>query len=57
MKTNPAKEGALTDNSVGTATVTREVVRERGAGLVVITWQTIVSPSGGHMGVESEVGF
>jgi hypothetical protein len=36
MKTNPSKEGALTDNSVGTVTVTREVVRERGAELAVI---------------------
>ena len=36
MKTNPPKEGALTDNSAGTVTVTREVVRERGAEPAVI---------------------
>jgi hypothetical protein len=50
MKTNPPKEGASTENSAATLTVTREVVGERGAELAVITCQTIVSPSGGHRG-------
>jgi PAS domain-containing protein len=36
MKTNPPKEGALTENSAGVLTVTREMVRERGAELAVI---------------------
>jgi PAS domain S-box-containing protein len=36
MKTNPPKEGALTENSAGILTVTREKIRERGAELAVI---------------------
>ena len=36
MKTNPLKEGELTENSVGIGTVTQEMVRERAAELAVI---------------------
>jgi hypothetical protein len=36
MKTNPLKEGALTENSAGIGTVTRKMVRERAAELAAI---------------------
>ena len=36
MKTNPLKAGALTENSAGIGTVTREMVRERAVELAVI---------------------
>jgi PAS domain S-box-containing protein len=36
MKTNPPKEGALIENYAGILTVTREMLRERGAELAVI---------------------
>jgi hypothetical protein len=36
MKTNPLKEGVLTENSAGIGTVTRKMVRERAAELAVI---------------------
>ena len=36
MKTNPLKEGALTENSAGIGTVTRNMVRERAIELAVI---------------------
>jgi hypothetical protein len=36
MKTNPLKEGALTENSTGLGTVTRQMVRERAIELAVI---------------------
>jgi len=36
LTTNPLKEGALTENSVGIGTVTREMVRERAVELAVI---------------------
>ena len=36
MKTNPLKEGTLTENSVGLGTVTRKMVRERAVELAVI---------------------
>ena len=36
MKTNPLKKGALTDNSVGLGTVTRQIVRARAVELAVI---------------------
>ena len=36
MKTNPLKEGELTENSVGIGTVTRKMVRERAVELAVI---------------------
>jgi hypothetical protein len=36
MKTNPLKEGALTENSAGIGTVTQKMVRERAVELAVI---------------------
>src|ERR1017187_8052807 len=36
MKTNPLKEGALTENSAGIGTVTRRMVRERAVELAII---------------------
>jgi hypothetical protein len=36
MKTNPLKEGALTENSAGIGTVTPKMVRERAMELAVI---------------------
>ena len=36
MKTNPLKEGLITENSTGLGTVTRGMVRERAAELAVI---------------------
>jgi hypothetical protein len=36
MKTNPLKQGALTENSAGIGTVTCKMVRERGVELAVI---------------------
>jgi hypothetical protein len=36
MKTNPLKEGALTNNSVGIGTVTRDMVHARAAELAII---------------------
>ncbi|MGA3269225.1 MAG: hypothetical protein ABSE16_20710 [Verrucomicrobiota bacterium] len=36
MKTNPLKEGALTENSVGIGTITHRMVRERALELAVI---------------------
>jgi len=36
MKTNPLKEGTLTENSAGIGTVTRKMVQERAAELAVI---------------------
>jgi hypothetical protein len=36
MKTNPLKEGALTENSAGLGTVTREMVKKRAVELAVI---------------------
>lgn len=36
MKTNPLKDGSLTDKSAGIGTVTREMVRERATELAVI---------------------
>jgi hypothetical protein len=36
MKTNPLKEGTLTENSVGLGTVTPRMVRERAVELAVI---------------------
>jgi hypothetical protein len=35
MKTNPLKEGALTENSAGIGTVTRKMVRERAVELAI----------------------
>jgi hypothetical protein len=36
MKTNPLKDGTLTENSTGLGTVTRKMVRERAVELAVI---------------------
>jgi hypothetical protein len=36
MKTNPLKEGALTENSADIGTVTRKMVRERAVELAII---------------------
>jgi len=36
MKTNPLKEGVLTENSAGIGTVTRKMVRDRALELAVI---------------------
>ena len=36
MKTNPLKEGAVTENSAGLGTVTRKMVRKRAVELAVI---------------------
>ena len=36
MKTNPLKEGALTENSAGLGTVNRKMLRERAVELAVI---------------------
>jgi hypothetical protein len=36
MKTNPLKEGALTENSAGIGTVTRKMIQERAIELAVI---------------------
>jgi hypothetical protein len=36
MKTNPLKDGTLTENSAGIGTVTRKMVRERAVELAVI---------------------
>jgi hypothetical protein len=36
MKTNPLKEGALTENSAGIGTVSRKMVRERAVKLAVL---------------------
>jgi len=36
MKTNPLKDGTLTENSAGIGTVTRKMVRERAVELAII---------------------
>ena len=36
MKTNPLKQGALTENSAGLGTVTRKMIRDRAVELAVI---------------------
>jgi hypothetical protein len=36
MKTNPLKDGVLTENSTGIGTVTRKMVRERAVELAII---------------------
>jgi hypothetical protein len=42
MKTNPLKEGALTENSAGLGTVTRKMVRARAAELSAIDGRSSV---------------
>jgi hypothetical protein len=46
MKTNPLKEGVLTENSAGIGTVTRDMVRARAAELAVMDGR---SPKGATM--------
>jgi hypothetical protein len=41
MKTNPLKEGRLTENSAGIGTVTRQMVRERAVELAVINGRSV----------------
>jgi hypothetical protein len=41
MKTNPLKEGALTENSAGLGTVTHKMVRERAVELAVINGRSV----------------
>ena len=41
MKTNPLKEGTLTENSAGLGTVTRKMVHERAAELAVINGRSM----------------
>ena len=45
MKTNPLKDGALTENSAGLGTVTRKAVRARAAELAVINGRSSDEPS------------
>jgi hypothetical protein len=45
MKTNPLKEGALTENSAGIGTVTRDMVRKRAVELAVINGRSAQSVS------------
>jgi len=47
MKTNPLKEGALTENSAGIGTVTRKMVKERAIELAIINGRSAqdVSPA------------
>jgi hypothetical protein len=47
MKTNPLKQGLLTENSVGIGTVTRQMVRDRAIELAVINGRSAneASPS------------
>jgi hypothetical protein len=40
MKTNPLKDGVLTENSAGLGTVTRKMVRERAVELAAINGRT-----------------
>src|ERR1700722_16987333 len=45
MKTNPLKEGALTENSSGLGTVTRKMVRERAVELAIIDGRSALDVS------------
>ena len=45
MKTNPLKEGALTENSAGIGTVTRKMVRERAVELAIINGRSALDVS------------
>jgi hypothetical protein len=46
MKTNPLKEGLLTENSAGIGTVTRKMVRERAIELAVMSGRSARDVSG-----------
>ena len=41
MKTDPLKQGILTENSVGIGTITQEMVRERATELAVINGRSV----------------
>lgn len=41
MKTNPLKQGVLTEHSAGVGTVTRTMVRERAVELAIIAGRTV----------------
>jgi len=45
MKTNPLKDGALTENSAGIGTLTRKMVRQRAVELAVINGRSAKSVS------------
>jgi hypothetical protein len=45
MKTNPLKQGTLTQNSAGLGTVTRKMVRERAVELAAINGRTALEVS------------
>jgi hypothetical protein len=45
MKTNPLKEGNLSENSAGIGTVTRKMVRKRAAELALIDGRSTEDPS------------
>jgi len=45
MKTNPLKQGALTENSAGLGTVTRKMVRARAAELAFLDVLSAAVPS------------
>ena len=45
MKTNPLKEGVLTENSAGIGTVTRKMVRERAVELAAINGRSAAEVS------------
>src|ERR1700720_4185605 len=49
MKTNPPKEGALIENYAGILTVTREMLRERGAELAVTNGHSAHEASKSHL--------
>jgi hypothetical protein len=48
MKTNPLKEGALTEKSAGLGTITRKMVRARAAELAVIDGQLSSAATKSH---------
>jgi len=45
MKTNPLKDGVLTENSAGIGTVTRKMIRERAVELAAINGRSAVEVS------------
>lgn len=45
MKTNPLKEGAMTEKGAGIGTVTPEMVRDRAAELAAINGRSAQDPS------------
>ena len=48
MKSNPLKEGALTEKSIGLGTVTRKMVRARAAELAIIDGQLSSASTNSH---------